>query len=52
MQVDFDENVIVLETGPRVKIANFIGSAAVAGPTLDGMWIAYAITEEDRELAL
>ena len=52
MRVDLDENVIVLKIGLHVKIANFIGSVAVAGPTLDGMWIAYAITDEDRELAL
>jgi hypothetical protein len=52
MRVDLDESVIVLESGLRVKIANFIGAAAAVGPTLDGTWIAYAITDEDRELAL
>jgi hypothetical protein len=52
MQVDLDESVIGLETGLRVKIANFIGAAAVVGPTLNGTWIACAISDEDRELAL
>ena len=52
MRVDLDENVIVLETSLRAKIANFIGDAAVAGVTVDGTRIACSITDEDRELAL
>jgi hypothetical protein len=51
MRVELDEGVIVLEAGLRVKIANFIAVAAAVGPTLDGTWIAYAISDEDQELA-
>ena len=47
MRVDLDENVIVLDTGLRAKIADFIGDAAVAGVAVDGTRIAYPISDED-----
>lgn len=57
--LDFEDMVVVLDTGERVPISNMVDGTGeptedpvdavslVAGPTKSGQWLVFAVTDED-----